>query len=126
VVEDKKNKRIICTAFANGKWHNFRLCKESQVRVKPETEIDTDTGYQGLTRLHADSVLLKKKTKQNPLIKGDKAFNHAVSSRRLVNKHIIGCVKRFRIVSDTYRNRRKRFGLCFNLIAAIYNLNLIS
>jgi hypothetical protein len=33
-------------------------------------------------------------------------------------------LKVFRILSDRYRNRRKRFGLRFNLIAAIYNLEL--
>jgi len=30
----------------------------------------------------------------------------------------------FRIIAERYRNRRKRFGLRFNLIAAIYNLSL--
>jgi hypothetical protein len=30
------------------------------------------------------------------------------------------------MVSDKYRNRRKRFCLRFNLIAALYNLNLVS
>ncbi|MDR2511394.1 MAG: IS5/IS1182 family transposase, partial [Bacteroidales bacterium] len=29
-----------------------------------------------------------------------------------------------RIIAEKYRNRRKRFALRFNLIAAIYNLNL--
>ena len=32
---------------------------------------------------------------------------------------------RFKIISEKYRNRRKRFSLRFNLIAAIYNLELI-
>ncbi|MDR2764965.1 MAG: IS5/IS1182 family transposase, partial [Tannerella sp.] len=40
------------------------------------------------------------------------------------NEHAIGFVKRFRILSEHYRNRRKRFGLRFNLIAAICNLEL--
>ncbi|MDR2042674.1 MAG: IS5/IS1182 family transposase, partial [Tannerella sp.] len=31
----------------------------------------------------------------------------------------------FRILSERYRNRRKRFALRFNLIAAICNLDLI-
>jgi hypothetical protein len=93
--------------------------------VKPETEIDTDTGYQGIVRLHANSTLPKKKTKKNPLTKEGKAFNRAVSSKRIVNEQEIGYVKCFRIVSDTYRNCRKGFGLRFNLIAAIYNLNLL-
>jgi len=34
-------------------------------------------------------------------------------------------MKRFKILSDRYRNRRKRFGLRLNLIAGIYNYELI-
>ncbi|HEV2601212.1 MAG TPA: IS5/IS1182 family transposase, partial [Candidatus Babeliales bacterium] len=37
---------------------------------------------------------------------------------------VIGMIKRFKIVSDKYRNRRKRFGLRFNLIAGICNFEL--
>ncbi|MDR1941677.1 MAG: IS5/IS1182 family transposase, partial [Endomicrobium sp.] len=33
-------------------------------------------------------------------------------------------IKRFHIISHRYRNRRKRFGSRFNLIAAIYNFEL--
>jgi hypothetical protein len=69
--------------------------------------------------------LPRKKTRKKPLSKEDKAFNRAVSSRRVLNEHVMGCLKRFRIVSDKYRNRRKRFALRFNLIAAICNLNLL-
>jgi hypothetical protein len=59
------------------------------------------------------------------LAKDDKAFNRAISSQRVLNENVIGCIKRFHIVSDKYRNRRKRFALRFNLIAAFYNLNLL-
>ena len=34
----------------------------------------------------------------------------------------MGFLKRFKIIADKYRNRRRRFGLRFNLIAAIYNM----
>ncbi|MBS4170054.1 hypothetical protein NEOC95_000773 [Neochlamydia sp. AcF95] len=37
---------------------------------------------------------------------------------------MIGLLKRFKIIADRYRNRRKRFALRFNLIAAIYNWEL--
>ncbi|MGI8787171.1 MAG: IS5/IS1182 family transposase, partial [Pyrinomonadaceae bacterium] len=30
----------------------------------------------------------------------------------------------FRIVAEKYRNRRRRFGLRFNLIAGLYNFEL--
>jgi hypothetical protein len=46
--------------------------------------------------------------------------------RRLigVKKETYNKIKRFHIISQRYRNRRKRFGLRFNLIAAIYNFEL--
>ena len=121
---DKGSKRIICTSFANGKRHDFRLFKESGVHVKPETLLETDTGFQGIVKLHANSLLPKKRTKKNPLSKEDTRRNREISSDRVLNEHIIGLIKRFKIVSDRYRNRRKRFRLRFNLICGICNFEL--
>lgn len=120
----KKGKRVICTNFTNGKCHDFRLFKESGVHIHPSIRSLTDTGYQGLHKLHQNSELPKKKTKKNPLTKEDKKKNRALSSERVVNENVIGMLKRFKIISDRYRNRRRRFGLRFNLIAAIYNMEL--
>ena len=39
---------------------------------------------------------------------------------RVLNENVIGCLNRFKILSDRYRNRRKRFALRFTLIAGIY------
>lgn len=89
-------------------------------------KVVTDSGYQGLQKLHANSVMPKKRSKKQPLSKEDKQRNREISSQRVVNENVIGMLKRFKIISDRYRNRRKRFGLRFNLIAAIYNLELLS
>jgi hypothetical protein len=51
-----------------------------------------------------------------------KAANRSLSSQRTYVEHSIRRLKVFRILSERYRNRRKRFALRFNLIAAIYNL----
>lgn len=66
----------------------------------------------------------KKKSKKNPLSKEDKKNNREISSERVLNESVIGVVKRFKIVNDKYRNRRKRFGLRFNLICGIYNYEM--
>lgn len=121
---DKKSKEVICTNFTNGKRHDFRLFKASRVRIHPEIKTLTDTGYQGIAKIHSNSALPKKKTKKSPLTKEDKRKNRELSSQRVLNEHVIGMIKRFKIISDRYRNRRKRFGLRFNLIAAIYNMEL--
>ncbi|KJV51782.1 putative transposase [Orientia tsutsugamushi str. UT76] len=41
-----------------------------------------------------------------------------------MNENVICMLKRFKIIADKYRNRRKRFGLRFNLISGIYNFDL--
>ena len=64
----------------------------------------------------------KKKTKKHPLTDEEKANNRDIASRRIGCEHVIGRLKVFRIFSERYRNRRKRFGLRFNLIAAICNM----
>ena len=66
----------------------------------------------------------KKRSKKNPLSKEDKRLNRKISRDRVRVENVNACVKRFKIVSDRYRNRRKRFGLRFSLIAALYNRDL--
>lgn len=78
----------------------------------------------GINKIHANSLLPKKRSKKNPLTKDDKRNNRNLASERVVNENVIGKLKRFKIIADRYRNRRKRFGLRFNLIAAIYNFEL--
>jgi hypothetical protein len=75
-------------------------------------------------KFHKNSILPKKKSKKNPLSLQDKKNNRKLSSQRILAEHVIGKVKIFKILSDRYRNRRKRFGLRFNLIAGIYNFEL--
>lgn len=124
VVVDKRDRRIVCTAFANGKRHDFNLFKESKTQVHPSINLITDSGYQGLQKLHAKTQMPKKRSKKKPLTKKDKANNRQLSKERVLNENVIGSLKRFKIIADRYRNRRKRFALRFNLIAGIYNLEL--
>lgn len=121
---DKQKQKIICTAFCEGKKHDFRLLKESKTRVHPQISLIVDTGYQGLQKQHAATLIPKKKSKKNPLTAEDKKRNREISSQRVLNENVIGMIKRFKIVADKYRNRRRRFGLRFNLIAGIYNFEL--
>lgn len=126
MVVSKKTREVICTDFANGKRHDFRLFKESRTYIHPDVKVITDTGYQGIQKIHNNSELPKKKRARKPLSKDDKQNNRNLASQRVLNENVIGMLKRFKIIADRYRNRRKRFGLRFNLIAGIYNCELKS
>ena len=92
--------------------------------MHPSIESKADTGYQGLKKLHSNTVMPKKKSKKTPLTKEDKENNRLISSQRVTVENIIRELKIFRIVAEKYRNRRKRFGLRVNLITAFYNRNI--
>jgi IS5 family transposase len=124
IVADKASRKIICTAFDKGFRHDFKLFKDSKVYLKKESICVVDSGYQGIQKRHQNSELPKKKSKKNPLTKADKKQNRRISSIRITVENIIREVKIFRIIAEKYRNRRRRFTLWFNLIAAMYNLNL--
>jgi hypothetical protein len=123
---NKKDQSIICTAFSNGKKHDFRLFKESKTRIHPGTCVVTDTGYMGLQKMHVKTQMPKKRSKKNPLTKEEKKSNQQLSRDRVLNENVIGNLKRFKIITDRYRNRRKRFTLRFNLIAGIHNLEIVA
>jgi hypothetical protein len=124
LIVDKKSRKVISTDFTNGKRHDFRLFKESKTSVHPDIKAVTDTGYQGLQKLHPNTQMPKKRSKKNPLTKEEKKNNQTLARERVANENVIGMLKRFKIIADKYRNRRKRFGLRFNLIAGIYNWEL--
>lgn len=77
-----------------------------------------------MQKIHKNVELPHRKTKKNPLTTQKKRENKKLASQRIVVENVIGLLKRFKIIADRYRNRRKRFGMRFNLIAAIYNYQL--
>ena len=120
---DFHNGEIIALAFSNGKKHDFQLFKESRTHVRAETVLEADTGYLGLAQIHANSLLPKKRSKNHPLTDQERRSNREISRKRIFVEHAIRFVKRFRILSERYRNRRKRFALRFSLIAGICNFD---
>jgi transposase len=124
LIANLKTKKILATDFCFGKTHDFQLFKDSRTALAACIKVLADSGYQGLIELHSNSRTPTKKTKLHPLSKSQKASNHALSQERILIENIIRKLKIFRILSDRYRNRRKRFGLRFNLIAAVYNMEL--
>jgi hypothetical protein len=115
------NQRIICTTLSMNNVHDFKLFKQSRLPIKKETNIKVDTGYLGLSALHANTDIPKKKSKFHPLTKEDKVANKLKASARITVEHVNAKIKTFKILGEKYRNRRKRFGLRFNLICSLIN-----
>ena len=121
MVVEKKSEKILATSFSAGKTHDFALFKRCGLKISKRTRIDIDLGYKGIHKIHSNCRIPKKKSKYHPLTKTDIAENKRIARSRILVEHVIRRLKIFRILSERYRNRRKRFELRMNLIAGIYN-----
>ena len=126
---------IICTNVFNGNAHDGTIFNET-LRLHPDILVLGDSGYRGIQKKHKKTLLpIRHKADINKLSEDQKASrkadNKKIASVRMKIEHVIGRVKQFKIVSEQYRNRRKRLLLRFNLICGIVNyekslINLVS
>lgn len=63
-----KNENYL-SEFLQWKKHDFRLFKESGAYAKKYTAFEIDTGYIGITVIHPNTILPKKRSKITPLTK---------------------------------------------------------
>ena len=124
MVVNQANGQIICTAFGKGKEHDFRLFKQHPVPMLPEQLCLADSGYQGIAKLPSNSCLPTKQSRQSRLDPSERQHNRLLANLRIVIEHTNRRLKIFRVLAERYRNRRRRYGLRFNLIAAIINFDL--
>ena len=90
VIADLTEGKIVATAFCEGKTHDFALFKKSKTALLVSIAALTDSGYQGINKLHANSETPKKKSKKHPLTDEEKAVNRDISLRRIGCEHVIG------------------------------------
>jgi hypothetical protein len=113
---------IIAIFVDRGSTHDFKIWKKSiNVRVVEHIKIQADSGYQGIAKLHPNSEIPTKKAKGKKLTEEEKENNRRIGSERVLIEHVNCRLKRFRILAERYRNRRRRFGLRMSLICGLVN-----
>lgn len=124
LVIDLTTLQVLHTVYGKGHENDFGLYKRSDLKLNPKLELLADKGYQGIAKRHQGSYIPVKKPRGGKLSKTQRAYNRELAQMRIKVEHVIRRLKVFRILAERYRNRRKRFGLRFNLIASIYNTHL--
>ena len=124
MILDWQTKQILCTYYGNGKTHDLKLFRASQTLLPQPVFWLADSGYQGLQKLHANTELPYKRRRGWELEPFERRYHRALAKLRLSIEHVNAKLKVWRVLSERYRCRRRRFALRFNLIAGIYNFAL--
>ena len=121
VIVDAAKLNIYTVDIAPGSIHDFELYKRSNLEIRDDIQIIGDKGYQGIQKLHANSLIPFKKREQTPLSEIQKAFNSSISRIRVRIEHVNAYIKRFKIISARFRNSRSQYKKKIKLICGIYN-----
>ncbi len=112
---------IYSARFAKGSTHDFKLFTSSSVDYNKLNTIFVDKGYIGIKKIHFNSIIPIRASKKHQLTDAEKWYNNEISKVRIAIEHVNAFIKKFKITSTRYRNRRKNFKLYMTLICGIYN-----
>jgi hypothetical protein len=127
VMCDEKKRILFLTQAKSGRRHDKRLADKNMLaeHIPEDVTIWTDTGFQGMQKIHANTIMPKKATKKHPLTPEQRESNRITASIRIVNEHAIGGMKRYRAAADTYRNHIPNMDdLLMRLSAGLWNFHL--
>ena len=109
---------------ARGTKHDFKIFKESKLKISQDAQIKTDKGFIGIKELFPNSQVPHKLSKHHPLSKEQKQENRQLATERIVIEHRNRECKIFRICKERYRGKHKNYEKTWKLVSAIVNLKL--
>lgn len=114
--------RIVCVSDSHpGSHHDLTIRRNGPVLPK-RARCHADSAYQGYDKDHPNLDIPYKKPKGGTLNEEEKDYNRGLASFRVAIEHRIGRTKRFRILSDRYRNPRPTHHTKTAIIAGLVNL----
>ena len=104
-----------------GSRHDLAL-RRAGPRLPKRARGHADNAYQGYDKEHPNLDIPDKKPRGGELDGEEKEYNRGLASFRVAIEHRIGRTKRFRILSDRYRNPRHTHHTRTAIIAGLVNL----
>ena len=96
--------------------------------IPEDIQVNLDRGYEGAEERYPNNRIYKPKRAQrnHPLTLFEKLYNHIINKTRILVEHVIGRVKKFRIMSDLYRNRRCAHADYLAVVAGLINFRALN
>ncbi|MDP1994116.1 MAG: transposase family protein [Ignavibacteria bacterium] len=97
--------------FITGSEHDYGIFKKYMTpdKIPKKSKVRVDIGYQGIKKDYPDIdvCLPKKASNSHKLTKKEKKENKKLAKKRIYVEHVIGSLKRFKILSQKYRHYLK-------------------
>lgn len=107
VISDPKKRILVLGKSKTGRRHDWRITERQQLLdcLPPGVTAWMDSGFIGAERIHPNSQICAKATKNHPLTKAQKQNNRVVSAFRIPVEHANAGMKRMQAAADIWRNK---------------------
>lgn len=116
------------TDHKKGHRHDYNIYKKNHP-ITPKDVLNVfDLGYLGIEKDFPEqrSSLPYKKKKDRELSQEEKEYNKSHSRKRIVIEHTICRLKKYRIISDVFRNRLRKYNKVSDIVAGLVNYRIIN
>jgi hypothetical protein len=117
------------TANKKGCRHDYDIYKNNHP-VTPNKVVNVfDLGYLGVEKDYpkqTSSIPNRKKRNQQKLSQEETEYNKNHSKKRIVIEHTICRLKKYRIMSDVFRNRLKKYNRISDIVSGLVNYRIMN
>ena len=121
---------IVCiihflSATYEGKWHDKSLADDNEYRLPSGSKLYQDMGFQGFRVQDVEILQPTKKLRGGELTPEQNEENRRIASIKMRIEHVIGSIKRYRIVKEKMRLWREGVrDMVMETCCALHNFRL--
>lgn len=107
VISNSKKRILVLGKSKTGRRHDKRIAERQQLieNIPPDVTPWMDSGFVGADKLHPNTQICARATKNHPLSDAQKQNNRVISAFRIPVEHAIGGMKRMGAAADIWRNK---------------------
>jgi DDE superfamily endonuclease len=112
----------------NGKRHDYDVYKKNHPVTPKQVVTVFDLGYLGIESDFPEqlSALPNRKKRNLELSQEEKEYNVIHAKKRIVIEHTICRLKKYRIMSDIFRNRLRKYNRISDIVSGLVNYRIMN
>lgn len=132
IITDKQGLIFHVSDPSPGRAHDYKYFKTTGVpkwlERNPRITAYGDAGYQGVNKDYPDAsfrIPTKRTRDKKELTRSEKIMNTKQRRKRVAIEHALSRLKKFKILSDTYRNAKEHYSAIFKSVAFLSNFRML-
>jgi len=115
--------------YKKGSRHDYDVYKNNHPMTPKQVVNVFDLGYRGVEKDFPEQLSAlphKRNRKQEELPQKEKEYNKIHSKKRIIVENTICRLKKYRIMSDIFRNKLRKYDKVSNIVAGLVNYRIMS